>query len=241
MPTISKINEIDLGKLKLKILVYGPWGSGKTWFMGTAPHPHFICTEEGLSGLAVAKVEGTFAVCKSTNDLLNAISDVANGRVPGAETICLDGISEITPILVQEVREQSKKQTLGKREWGMVVDNLRMAMRGFTALSTKYHLIASARSVSMEDEETENVYGTIDTVGKYREACPGAFDMVLFARQESFWKEGKRYAKWTMNTVDYAKFPAKDRTGTLDLVEPNDFPTILAKFSAGKRATLVLK
>ena len=60
----------------------------------------------------------------------------------------------------------------------------------------------------------------------------GHFDIYLYALQELEWSNGEQKPKFTVSTVDHMEFQAKDRTGQLNIVEPNDYPTLYAKIKA---------
>lgn len=237
MPVHSRIEDIDLAKAKLKILVYGPWGSGKTWFLGTSPKPHFLCTEEGLIGLRVAGIKGGYSTFTDYNDYLRALGDLELGKVGGEfETICLDGLSELGFLIYKRVKEITGQTVLRIQDWGLVTDMTRMCMNQLMSLGKKYHILATAREDTRDDQDTKQKFWGPDILGAYRKAGPGAFDMVLYAKQEVVYESGKQVAKYTLSTIKDGSFPAKDRTGTLNIQEPNSFPIIWEKFLAAKRS-----
>lgn len=240
MPEHSRIEDIDLTKARLRILVYGVWGSGKTWFCGTSPNPHFLCTEEGLIGLRVAGIKGGFSTFADYDDYLRALGDIELGRVQPFDTLVLDGISELGFLIYLKVKKMTNQLTLRIQDWGLVTDMTRMCMNQFYSLAKKLgvHAIVTAREDTRDDNETKQKFWGPDILGSYRKAGPGACDMVLYAKQDIQFQDGKRKAIFTLSSIKEGSFPAKDRTGTLDPVMPNHFPTILAKFVSAKRAAI---
>jgi hypothetical protein len=238
VPEHKRIEDIDLTTFQLKIMVYGPWGSGKTWFCGTAPEPHFLCTEEGLIGLRIAGIKGGYSTFLDYDDYLRALADVELGRVPPFKTLCLDGISELCFLVYKKVKDITHQTVLRIQDWGLVTDMTRMCMNQMLSLGNKLkvNIIATARQDTRDDKDTKARLWGPDILGAYRKAGPGAFDMVLYAKQEALFNNGKRQARYWLSTVEADGFPAKDRTTTLDMVEPNDFPTIWSKFTSGKRS-----
>jgi len=126
------------------------------------------------------------------------------------------------------------------QDWGLVTDMTRMCMNQLMSLGKKYHIITTAREDTRDDADTKQKFWGPDILGSYRKAGPGAFDIVLYAKQEALFDNGKRSARYIVSTVKDGSFPAKDRTGTLDMVEPNDFRVIFTKFTAAKRAGIEL-
>jgi hypothetical protein len=229
-------NAYDFDAQAPAILGYGPPGSGKTWFLGTMPKNYIFTTDK--RGLMTLKFSGkTFnGVTVDTLDELNAVLDeaLAGTRAKDAGSFGLDHISEITELAVKKVGLREAPSTHKRSKWGEVSDHVRMITRKFIDLSVKRKVpvCAVAHQRMDKDEFTQNIIGSPDTVGKFSQTIGGFFDLFLYFKQDLEWDAGKQIKKFTVSTINYLQFQAKDRTSTLDVVEPNDFPTMYAKIMA---------
>jgi hypothetical protein len=55
------------------------------------------------------------------------------------------------------------------------------------------------------------------------------FDLFLYANQEVQYKNGEKIRMWSLYTMDFEEFKAKDRLGVLDVVESSDPQVLLNK------------
>jgi hypothetical protein len=234
-------SKVQLSDIALKIFVYGKWGSGKTWFCGTAPSPLLICTKDdpGAAGLISAGKDVDVAVLESFDELIQLLNDIKFGRKYSTrKTICLDGLSNLTPLLVEKMLGAVKTTKMGRmtREaWGLAVDHLRQAIGLFFELHMQgKHIILTSQALEVKDDIRGGLYGLPITIGKYAFTIPGVFDLVLYAEQDFIWKDGVQIPVFNFYTVKYGHFPAKDRFGRLDMVERNDFMAILEKIQTRK-------
>lgn len=245
MPTHDRIENIDLKTYRASIMLYGEPGTGKTWFCGTAPKPHFLCSEEGIVGLRIAGIKGGFTTFKDYNDFLVALGDLENNdvlhKVEPFDTLCLDSLTELSYVIYNEVKRITGQNVLRIQDWGLVTDKTRMCVNQLLGFKRqgKAHVIVTAHEETREDQQTKQRYWGPLMLGKFRNSVAGAFDYFLYSKSEAIYStEGKRSAKFYVCTVREGMFPAKDRTGTLDMVEPNSFPTVWAKLVSAKRGNL---
>lgn len=77
-------------KVPLKILAYGPEGSGKTRFGAFSPKPIFLCAENGLSAPDLREIP-TFPAPDSWADVLSAIDYLKNNDT-GHKTLVIDSL-----------------------------------------------------------------------------------------------------------------------------------------------------
>jgi hypothetical protein len=216
--------------LYVNALVYGLPGSGKTWFVGSAPKPYIICSERLPAGLAIAGKAIPYVMIETMEDLFLVLNEIEQGkRAVGMETIILDSLTELTPLVKDYVMRIHGKKEMTLQLWGIAVDNLRMAIRKIRDIGKTRHTIVTARAVLEKDEYSGIIQALPDTIGKFAANVPGLFDWFFYCQQETQMVAGVQKVGWVMNTVGVGFYPAKDGLGVLALKEPNDFPTVYAK------------
>lgn len=234
---ISEISDAtyDYNVDALTCMIYGPPGSGKTWFIGTMPDVYIISLDKGLLGLKLAGKK--FNGCSvDTLDELNLVIDeiIAGTRAPKAGSFALDHLTAVTELGVVAKNLRNTPNTHKRSVWGAIADEVRIVVRKFVDIAyvRRVPICVAAHQKIEKNEITKNVLGTPDTVGKFAMTVGGFFDLYLYARQELVPVNGEQQAQFTVSTVDYIEFQAKDRTGQLSVTEPNDFNTIYAKIQA---------
>lgn len=146
---------------KLKILLYGNWGTGKTFAALTFPRVALIDSEggstfyRGQAGIKPFSVLGT----KSMADLENAIAFIAADKGATFDTLVIDPISVIYKVTREALAMGNKKNPgdMGYREWGKL--NSRMNSLYTRLINLPVHVVMVAR-------ETTEYEGTGDSLRK---------------------------------------------------------------------------
>lgn len=213
-------------------LVYGKWGSGKSRFAATYPQPFFIVTDGQTS--AIRGKGFKYMEPETYADILTVLSDAALGKevfAGGAiKTLVLDGISEVTSLITDEMTQNGKAK-MDQQKWGAAVDRIRMLLRTITGLKSKYHILVTAKAMIEKDDLTGEVEGFPDTIGKMRNSIGGFFDMVFYAEAGSEFNPALKAQTpvWKLHTIKKGYYPAIDRSGKLGVTEPNDYAAISRK------------
>ena len=226
--------DLNSTNIKLNIFIYGSFGSGKTWFCGTMPKPYLICTERIPQGLGLAGINAQYVKCEHFSEVLRVLDEIASGRrAQDYESICLDSLSDLTPLVMQFVLEMGsvKKTVMSQPMWGMAVDYLRNICRRLANDIPKLgkHVCVTARACTIQDEITKTVIGLPETIGKFAYMAPALFDLVLYTEQTTQTVASVTKGKFTVHTVEHNNFKAKDGLGVLAAEEPNDFKAIFEK------------
>jgi len=225
--------DIDLSSVRFKILAYGPPGAGKTYFSSTAPKPYFISTDMGLNGLAVRGLEVPYVHVETWHDVVSAVEQIHSGRrAQGCETIVIDHFTDLTPLVKDATMSEANKSTMNEGLWAVAKDKLRNLVHTFTSLSDKkgLHTIIIAHEKVEKNELRGGIWGTPNTIGQFSYQMGGWFDLYLYFRQEVRWQNGKQSPSWSMHSVNYVDFVAKDRLGILEPTENNTFDTIMERW-----------
>jgi hypothetical protein len=226
--------DMNSTNIKLNIFVYGGFGSGKTWFCGTMPKPYIICTERLPQGLGLAGVNAQYAKCENFAEVLRVLDEICAGRrAQDCESICLDSLSDLTPLIMQFVMEMGgqKKTAMTQPMWGTAVDYLRNICRRLANDVPKLgkHVCVTARACIVQDEISKAVFGVPETIGKFAYMAPAIFDLALYAEQTVSYVAGVARPKFVVHTIEHNSFKAKDGLGVLAAEEPNDFRVIFEK------------
>lgn len=223
----------DFSAEHLSTLVYGTFGSGKTFFGASAPGPYFISADEGLLGLKILRRDIPFVEFDDYQDCMQILDDIKLGRRAqvenGIRTIILDGLDRMTQLIIDLVLKETNKTQMNLRTWEIAVEYLRVLVRKFVSLKYKYHLIALTGDKFEKNREGQIISGAPDTIGALRRTIGGLFDLVVYAYQGVQAINGRSVETFTLNTIKFSYFPAKDRSTVLNPTEPNDFKVIWDK------------
>lgn len=133
---------------KVKAVVYGASGSGKTVFGGTAPNPIFASAEGGL--LSIADKEPAFVEIKTLNDLKSLLAYLQKEKHDFA-TVVIDSISEINDIIKGDI-ERKNGRSMQLQDWGTLSKEIKSIFRGFRDLPM--HVLFIAQESNETDEQT---------------------------------------------------------------------------------------
>jgi len=145
------------GASKVKALVYGKSGAGKTHFGATAKNPIIaVCEKQAISVIQAINPNAAIAVIEEPNDLLELISHlkslIATGKCP-YDTLVVDSVSEYQRILkTKKIRDGGDaKENLTQTEWMIVIDRTFNVSRAIRDLDM--HILLLALSVTVAGEE----------------------------------------------------------------------------------------
>ncbi len=133
---------------KVKALIYGKSGTGKTFFGGTAPKPLFAAAEDGL--LSVKDKGVSYAKIKTKKDLID-LFDFLKNTVHDFETIIIDSITEINEIIKAGIEEENKR-SIQRADWMIVQKDIKKIFRSFGSLNMHVIIIAQEKHVGDEDK-----------------------------------------------------------------------------------------
>jgi hypothetical protein len=207
--------------LKIKVLIYGESGAGKTVLCSTAPNPLIISAEAGLLSLRgqdipVVEVGSLPEVEEVYNWLLQS------GEADGIDTVCIDSISEIGEIVLAEAKARSKDP---RQAYGETIDKVLAIVRKFRGL--KKHVYMTAKLEGVKDEITGGIkYGPSMPGTKLGNQLPFFFDEVFRLAVAVDEKVGPyRFLQTSLDN----RYIAKDRSGALDKIEEPNLTNVFRK------------
>lgn len=162
----------------LKALIFGPYGSGKTHFLGTAQEdprtfPAIYLDFEGgdqtLAGLDIDEAR------VRTWDDFNSVYDGLSKGEGGYRTILLDSLSETHIFALMEINEtQGRDDVLQIQDYGKASIQMRRLIRLFRDLP--YHVFMTAQDKTDKEARVGNVKKPA-LAGQMADEAPGLFDL----------------------------------------------------------------
>lgn len=181
---MTKIAPAHLTGRKLKVLIYGEPGVGKTTFIGTAPNMLIIDVENGtrtLSGKAVDVLP-----YENINQIEAAVKLLRTGEksFDKYDTIAFDSLSEMQRrLLDQQLQLLGGGAPVYKADWGVYGENttrLRMLLNAFKDIDK--NLIVTCQAKQEKDDSTGITSWRPDLTPKLAASAAATFDIVGFLR-----------------------------------------------------------
>jgi len=200
----------------LKALIFGPYGSGKTRFLGTAQldertAPALYMDFEGggqtLSGLDIDMVS-----VHSWDDFNEVYAELAEGTQ--YKTLLLDSLSETHIFALMEILAKVSStrdpDKLEIQDYGVASIQMRRLIRAFRDLP--YHFIATSQDKNEREARIGNVKKPA-LAGQMADEAPGLFDVCgyLTIVQETLPDKTTRDVR-SLLLKNYSQFRVKTRT-----------------------------
>jgi len=204
----------------VKIITNGPSGSGKTVMCATtgAPNKTLIVSAEGgllsLRGVELNAVE--VRTLEQVEAVLEWLETSENAK--GIEWVCVDSISEIAEVVLSHEKGQT---TNALRAYGEMQDKMSKLIRRFRDLPCNIYMSCKEERIHLSDGSM--LYGPSMPSKKLTENMPYFFDECFALRVIT--NEDGNVERW-LQTNNNGTHLAKDRSGTLDLFEKVEGPTL---------------
>jgi hypothetical protein len=220
----------------VKVCVYAGSGLGKTVLAATAPVPLLISAESGLLSLSRANLERLHGVNNPTicydvpiikvsdvDGLSEAYRFVSQSQdAKHFQTVCLDSISEIAEVVLNNAKRQVKDP---RQAYGELIEKMESLIRLFRDLPGK-HVYMAAKMEPIRDEMSGIVkYGPSMPGAKLGVKLPYFFDEV-FRLGVNKDPQGVEYR--FLQTQPDLQYEAKDRSGMLAKAE---YPSLTSVFT----------
>ena len=220
MPVVIK--EYAPSSAKLKMLIYGKSGTGKTTFGATAPKVLFVSSEAGLLSVADKKVQ--YAQINNLQDLRDVYLHLQKGG-HDFETVVLDSLTDMQNHIIMQIT--GGKRMPQKGEWSDFGFEMNKVLRMFRDLPM--HVIFLALEKDIEGEESETSMLMPDLYGSVRDKVGGYMDYVgrigMWSVTDS---NGTKHQKRGISFLYNQRFLAKARRGKFEDITEPDFNVILS-------------
>jgi len=218
--------DIDVSNLKLKVLVYGKSGTGKTTFACTFPRPYVFDFDNGMLSQRGKDIDyDTYTNWKLFFQKLREFEQKCE-----FETLVIDSVTTLQEYMMQEILTLNKRVEPTLHEWGRLVDWLQNLFLLLTKLTQ--HIVVVAHEQLLQDELTSEITILPLIVGKKMPAQLPLFFDEVYRCQTARNKEGKPVYQ-LLTTAD-VKYSAKSRLGCLDVIETPDYNVIMGKLKGEK-------
>ena len=206
----------------IKVLVHGPAGAGKTTLCATTGAPTLIISaESGL--LSLRQHDIPVIEVKSLDQLYEAYAFVAGPEGQAFEWVCLDSISEIAEVVLNNAKKQAKDV---RQAYGALAEQMTDLLRAFRDLPGRNVFFACKQERVKDEASGALLYFPSLPGNMLKQGISYFFDEVFALRVET--GDDGTPQRWLQTARDY-NFEAKDRSGALDMFEPADLGAIAAK------------
>lgn len=162
---------------KIKVLLYGGSGSGKTLAALSFPRPAVIDAEGGTE-LYRGRQGFAFTVFDTKNvlELEQAIQFVRDDAGKNIDTLIIDPITVFYDVLKDATAKTTKDGSIGFREWARINSRMKAVYNALTGLPV--HVVVIARE-SVEYEGTGNDMKRVGQKADADKTLPYIFDFVI--------------------------------------------------------------
>jgi hypothetical protein len=210
-----------IGVDRLKVLVHGKAGAGKTTLAATTGDLDatlVVSAEAGL--LSLRRFDIRAVEVTSLAELANVHQTLAAGGHP-FRWVVLDSITELAEKCLHEARKATKDP---RQAYGELADTMSAWLRAFRDLP--FNVVMLAKQARTQDEAGRMLYGAAMPGKQLPQALPYLFDEVFALRVDT---DAEGNLTRTLQTGCDAIYDAKDRSGSLALFEPPNLAHIAQK------------
>jgi hypothetical protein len=225
------ISTRNAGVDRLKVLVHGPAGAGKTYLASTTGNHRstiVLSAEAGL--LSLREFEINAVEIGSLEDLRDAYSWIKDGcpqeddSEDGYQWIILDSISEIAEACLADMKAKYKN---GMQAYGEMGETMMKMLKRFRDLP--HHVVMTCKQGREQDASGMMMYGPLLPGKMLTQNVSYLFDEVL-ALRVGVDEDGKPTR--TLQCQRDNQYDCKDRSGSLDLFEEPSLNYIWTKIKA---------
>ena len=225
---------------KLKILVLGESGSGKTFLASTIKEKTLIISAEaGLLTLADFNIDVIDITVDENDKIIPKEKRYLELRkvyqllltkeyLENYSWIYLDSLTEVSQLLVDELQTLIPDRKDSLVLWGEYSKRMRSLVKAFRDLP--YNFVATGLVKVTQDELNRRFIG-LDVAGKISGTIARDFDEVFYLSTQQ--KEDNNIERIVV-TFKTDQNMAKDRSSKLDMYEKRDLSVIASKIRGGK-------
>ena len=223
---IQKASELKIDP-KLKVLVFGTYGCGKTHFLSTAPKPLIADIDGGTSTLIkMQHINPDMGIVKisNTTDWLEFIRFVLQDK-HSYETICVDSLTGLSRIIERDDFTNEKNPVPNRGDYKIMLHKMRKEMSALLCLP--HHIILTSLENLHKDSNGVILKGVPDLIGRQAEEVPGMIDYIgyLASNTRTTGVERKLYFR------PYSVYKSRDRVDILPKECKPNFGMLIAELT----------
>jgi nucleoside-triphosphatase THEP1 len=212
--------EMKTMQQRLKMLVYGRAGVGKTCFGATFPKPLILLAEPKLLPDifrdAVKKNQGKVIKVASYDDILLAVEFLRRDRGQSYQSVVLDSMTEMQKKHMDGILLRENKTIPEIGHWGENTNETRRVVREIAELPLHVLFVCSIRED--KDEETGGMHAMPGLTGRMAGEISYYVDILGLMRvKRPAPNDPDQSVKRFITTQPGAKFDAKDGTGKMEV------------------------
>ena len=205
----------------IKMLVYGAAGSGKTVLCATAAEPTLIIsTEAGLLSIKDAPKRIQIVECNTREEVDEVLDYLSQNKLPN--WVCIDSISEVAEVVLAEELTKTKDPRKAYGELAVIMTAL---IKRFRGLHT--NVVMTAKLDKVEDDMAGGLMYSPGMPGQKLGNQLGYFFDLVCAMRVTTNTEGNLVRE--LQTNRDGQWEAKDRSGKLDIFEPQNLAALKSK------------
>ena len=204
--------DLTIENMKLKVLIYGKSGTGKTSFACSFPRPYVFDFDNGMLSQRGRDVE--YDVLKGVaayNDFELKLNMIENDAK--FETLVFDSITTLQEACIDMILEMTRKKVPTQYEWMLLITKMKELFERITKIDK--HIIVVAHEMIQQDEITGEIsYSPVLYGKKLPSQIPLFFDEVYRAKVG---RDDKNRPTYSAITAAGSNYMAKSRLGYLPI------------------------
>jgi len=155
---IKKFDPVEL-PTKIKLLIYGSPGVGKTVFCSQFPSPLFIDSEKGMAAIEKQIDYVSITNFEEFQELLKDIIENVEEYKKKYKTIVVDSVTELQKRSLDYILKKAVQNNISRdpnlitqQDWGKNTESMRKALRSLRDLSEHFNIVLTALSREVSSE-----------------------------------------------------------------------------------------
>lgn len=216
------MNAKDLKPDKIKCIVYGQSGTGKTEFACTFPKPFVIDLDNGMLSQMGKDIE--YETTRTYEDFMETVTAVE--KDDKYETIIIDSVTMLQELMQETILRLNNKKSMDIHCHMVLVDMFQQIFVGLTYKNK--NVVVTAHEQLIQDEITGAIRILPLIVGKkLPNQLPLFFDEVYRALVDKIVEKGKATYEYSLATRATAKATAKSRLRLPAVIIPPTYAQIM--------------
>lgn len=224
---IDKLDQGGFNPNRVRFLIYGESGVGKTTFASTWPEALFLDIDDGLASVRtpVQRVR-----ISDWDTLLDVFIWLQEGGIDDYQTVVIDSLNEAQKLAMEHTLEEFPeiRRSYGSlpamSDYGKALDDFDHMVRSFKALPTNLVLISQTTSKQFE----------VDTIKPQLTGKQTANNVTRMMDEVGYLFKAEGGAQARILTFDAVEYVTKDRSGVLPTTLENPRHADLYRFWVGR-------